>query len=66
VIPRESSELQRPMRGCCRRVGLCGGLAVVYREARRLPGDVLKGGEYDVSVEVTRPYALRDMREPPA
>jgi hypothetical protein len=27
-------------------------------------GDVLKGGEYDVSVEVTRPYGLNEMREP--
>jgi hypothetical protein len=35
-------------------------------ESGRLPDDVLKGGEYDVSVEVPRPYALREMLEPPS
>src|SRR6266852_2691772 len=45
-------------RVCCMRVFVC--------EAVAGGGDVLKGGEYDVSVEVTRPYVLNEMREPPS
>jgi hypothetical protein len=41
------------------------GLASVRFASRKSSGDVLKGGEYDVSLKCLQPYAGRHMLEPP-
>ena len=41
------------------------GLASVRFALRKSSGDVLKSGEYDVSLKCPQPYARRHMIEPP-